>query len=260
MAFSPERVDPGNAVYKTKNTPKVVGGVDVDSTKIASTMYNNVLNSEIYEATSPKVAEMEKLLENTYRNINIALANEMAIICEKMGINVWEVIDAAKTKPYGFQAFYPGAGVGGHCIPLDPYYLAWKAREYSYHTQLIETSGIINDRMPSYVVDRVSKLLNVEGKSLSQSKILILGIAYKQDISDYRESPALKVIECLKAELADVSFYDPFIGKYRYKGKDETGIDRLKYDRLKDFDVVVITTAHTCVDYNRVQENASMIF
>ncbi|HHT50132.1 MAG TPA: nucleotide sugar dehydrogenase, partial [Eubacteriaceae bacterium] len=160
LAFSPERVDPGNLIYKTKNTPKVVGGVGKDSTEIAAAMYRAVLNNDIFEASSPRVAEMEKILENTYRNINIGLANEMAIICHKMGINVWEVIEAAKTKPYGFQAFYPGPGLGGHCIPLDPYYLTWKAREYNHHTQLIETSGIINDSMPYYVVERTGKILN----------------------------------------------------------------------------------------------------
>ena len=181
LAFSPERVDPGNLIYKTKNTPKVVGGVGKDSTEIAAAMYRAVLSNNIFEASSPRVAEMEKILENTYRNINIGLVNEMAIICHKMGINVWEVIEAAKTKPYGFQAFYPGPGLGGHCIPLDPYYLAWKAREYNYHTQLIETSGIINDGMPAYVVERASKILN-RFKTLSGSKILILGVAYKQDV------------------------------------------------------------------------------
>lgn len=170
LAFSPERVDPGNLIYKTKNTPKVVGGVGKDSTEIAASMYRKVLNSDIFEASSPKVAEMEKILENTYRNINIGLANEMAIICHKMGINVWEVIEAAKTKPYGFQAFYPGPGLGGHCIPLNPYYLSWKAREYSHHTQLIETSGIINDSMPAYVVERASKILNRFKKPLNGSK------------------------------------------------------------------------------------------
>ena len=160
LAFSPERVDPGNKQYKTKNTPKVIGGVGPDSTEVAATLYRNVLEGGVYEVSAPAVAEMEKLLENTYRNINIGLANEMAIICNRMGINVWEVIDAAKTKPYGFQAFYPGPGLGGHCIPLDPFYLAWKAREYDYHTRLIETSGEINTGMPEYVVDRAMKVLN----------------------------------------------------------------------------------------------------
>ncbi len=260
LAFSPERVDPGNLIYKTKNTPKVVGGVGKDSTEIAAAMYRSVLNSDIFEASSPKVAEMEKILENTYRNINIGLANEMAIICHKMGINVWEVIEAAKTKPYGFQAFYPGPGLGGHCIPLDPYYLSWKAREYDYHTQLIETSGIINDSMPSYVVERASKILNRFKKPLNGSKILVLGVAYKQDIDDYRESPALKVIENFEREGCLVDFYDPFILKYKYKGQVKEGKVELTKEMLKEADLVVITTNHSNVDYEFVQQNAIAIF
>jgi len=260
LAFSPERVDPGNLIYKTKNTPKVVGGVGKDATEVASAMYRGVLNSDIFEASSPRVAEMEKILENTYRNINIGLANEMAIICHKMGINVWEVIEAAKTKPYGFQAFYPGPGLGGHCIPLDPYYLTWKAREYDYHTQLIETSGIINDSMPSYVVERSSKILNRFRKPLNGSKILILGVAYKQDIDDYRESPALKVIENFEEEGCIVEFYDPFILEYKYTGKVKKGKEELTKELLKDVDLVVITTNHSTVDYDFVQKNSKYIF
>ena len=260
LAFSPERVDPGNLIYKTKNTPKVVGGVGKDSTEIAAAMYRAVLNSDVFEVSSPKVAEMEKILENTYRNINIALANEMAIICHKMGINVWEVIEAAKTKPYGFQAFYPGPGVGGHCIPLDPYYLAWKTREYSYHTQLIETSGIINDSMPAYVVERASKILNRFKKPLNGSKILILGVAYKQDIDDYRESPAIKVIENFEKEGSIVEYYDPYIQEYKYKGKVKKGKEELTKDLIKEADLVVITTNHSKVDYDFIQQNAKFIF
>lgn len=260
LAFSPERVDPGNLIYKTKNTPKVVGGVGKDATEIAAAMYRSVLNSEIFEASSPKVAEMEKILENTYRNINIGLANEMAIICHKMGINVWEVIDAAKTKPYGFQAFYPGPGLGGHCIPLDPYYLSWKAREYNYHTQLIETSGIINDSMPQYVIERSSKILNRFKKPLNGSKILVLGVAYKQDIDDYRESPALKVIENFEKEGSIVDFYDPFVDSYKFKGNIKNGIKELTKGVLENADLVVVTTAHTNVDYDFVQANSAYVF
>jgi len=223
-------------------------------------MYRTVLNSDVFEVSSPKVAEMEKILENTYRNINIALANEMAIICHKMGINVWEVIEAAKTKPYGFQAFYPGPGVGGHCIPLDPYYLAWKTREYSYHTQLIETSGIINDSMPAYVVERASKILNRFKKPLNGSKILILGVAYKQDIDDYRESPAIKVIENFEKEGSIVEYYDPYIQEYKYKGKVKKGKEELTKDLIKEADLVVITTNHSKVDYDFIQQNAKFIF
>lgn len=260
LAYSPERVDPGNKRYKTKNTPKVVGGVGKDSTEIAAAMYNSVLENCVHQVSSPKVAEMEKILENTYRNINIALANEMAIICEKMGISVWEVIDAAKTKPYGFQAFYPGPGVGGHCIPLDPYYLAWKTREYDYHTKLIETSGIINDSMPDYVVERASKILNRFKKPLNGSKILILGVAYKQNIDDIRHSPALKVIEGFEKEGSIVEYYDPYVESYDYKGKTRTSIKELIEQELQIPDLVVITTAHTNIDYDFVQANSKFIF
>lgn len=260
LAFSPERVDPGNLIYKTKNTPKVVGGVGKDATEIAASMYRIVLNSDIFEASSPKVAEMEKILENTYRNINIGLANEMAIICHKMGINVWEVIEAAKTKPYGFQAFYPGPGLGGHCIPLDPYYLTWKAREYEYHTRLIETSGEINNYMPEYVVERSSKILNRFKKPLNGSKVLILGVAYKQDIDDYRESPALKVIESFVKEGCVVDFYDPFVDTYHFKGKSKSGIKEFDKEALQQADLVVITTAHSNINYDFVQANSCYIF
>lgn len=260
LAFSPERVDPGNLIYKTKNTPKVVGGVGSDATEIAAAMYRNVLDSDIFEASSPKVAEMEKILENTYRNINIGLANEMAIICNKMGIDVWEVIDAAKTKPYGFQAFYPGPGLGGHCIPLDPYYLTWKAKEYDHHTQLIETSSIINDNMPTYVVERASNILNRFQKPLNGSKILILGVAYKQDIDDYRESPALKVIEILESAGSIVGYYDPYVSEYKYRGKKKYSEAKLDEKMLKDCDLVIITTSHTNVDYQLVNNHAQYIF
>lgn len=259
LAFSPERVDPGNLIYKTKNTPKVVGGVGKDSTRTAAELYRSVLESEVFEVSSPKVAEMEKILENTYRNINIGLINEMAIICNKMNIDIWEVIEAARTKPYGFQAFYPGPGLGGHCIPLDPYYLTWKAREYDYHTRLIELSGEINNYMPQYILERSSKILNKFKKSVNESKILILGIAYKSDIDDYRESPALKVIENFQKEGAEVKFYDPYISTYKYKGKEYNGIE-LTQVVLQDADLVVITTAHKKYDYNFIQENSKFIF
>lgn len=259
LAFSPERVDPGNLIYKTKNTPKVVGGIGKESTKIASIFYKNILESTIYEVSSPKVAEAEKILENTYRNINIGLINEMAIICNKMNINIWEVIDAANTKPYGFQAFYPGSGLGGHCIPLDPYYLTWKAKEYNYHARLIETSGEINNYMPEYIVERSTKILNKFNKSLNGSKILVLGIAYKSDIDDYRESPALKIIKIFKSEGADVNFFDPYIQVYRFENKDYYGI-KLSKQILNDSDLVVITTAHSKYDYNFIQQNSKFIF
>ena len=260
LGFSPERVDPGNLIYKTKNTPKVVGGIGKDATEVIAAMYRAVLSSDVYEVSSPAVAEMEKILENTYRNVNIGLVNELAQLCHKMGISIWEVIDAAKTKPYGFQAFYPGPGLGGHCIPLDPYYLSWKAREYEFHTSMIESSMMINDRMPEYTVERASKILNRFKKSLNGSKVLVLGVAYKQDIDDYRESPALKVIEILESQGAEVTFYDSWVKEYKYKGKTEQSISELTQEVLQASDLVMITTAHSNVDYSFVQQHAKAIF
>ncbi len=260
LAFSPERVDPGNKQYKTKNTPKVIGGVGADSTEVAASLYRNVLEGGVYEVSSPAVAEMEKLLENTYRNINIGLANEMAIICNRMGINVWEVIDAAKTKPYGFQAFYPGPGLGGHCIPLDPFYLTWKAREYDYHTRLIETSGEINTGMPEYVVDRAMKVLNKNRTAMNGAKVLVLGVAYKADIDDYRESPALNVIDLLLREGAETTFYDPYIPEYRHKGQVHKGLPALTDEVLRAQDIIIICTAHACFDYDHIQQMAKEVF
>ncbi|MCB6295542.1 nucleotide sugar dehydrogenase [Anaerostipes caccae] len=260
LGFSPERVDPGNLIYKTKNTPKVVGGIGKEATEVIATMYRAVLEGDVHEVSSPAVAEMEKILENTYRNINIGLVNELAMLCNKMGISLWEVIDAAKTKPYGFQAFYPGPGLGGHCIPLDPYYLSWKAREYGFHTSMIESSMMINDQMPDYCVERAGRILNRFSKSLSNSKILILGVAYKQDIDDYRESPALKIIDLLQANGALVKYFDPYISQYRYNGKIAYGLDEINCEVLQEFDLVMITTAHTSVDYKLVQENSLAVF
>lgn len=260
LGFSPERVDPGNLLYKTKNTPKVVGGIGREATHVIAEMYRQVLDSDIYEVSSPAVAEMEKILENTYRNINIALVNELTMLCHKLGISMWEVVDAAKTKPYGFQAFYPGPGLGGHCIPLDPYYLSWKAREYGFHTSLIEASGMINDRMPEYTVDRCGEVLNRHSKAIKGAKVLVLGVAYKQDIDDYRESPALRVIEEFKKRGAEVSYYDPWVLEYRYKGQRYSGLAELNGEVLRSADIVVITTAHTNVDYDLVQKNAAVVF
>ncbi|MDI6618684.1 MAG: nucleotide sugar dehydrogenase [Clostridiales bacterium] len=258
LAFSPERVDPGNKYYKTKNTPKVVGGVTKDCTEIAATLYRNVLEGEIYTVSSPAVAEMEKILENTFRNINVALANEMAVLCSRMGIDVWEVIDAASTKPYGFMPFYPGPGLGGHCIPIDPFYLTWKAREYDYHTKLIELAGEINDYMPEFVVENAAKVLNKHKKPLNGSKVLLLGVAYKKDIDDLRESPALKVIENLEKENALVKYNDPYIPEFKHKGKVYKSID-INDDVIRDADIVIITTDHSKYDYNSIIKNAKLI-
>ncbi len=260
LGFSPERVDPGNAVYKTKNTPKVVGAIGKDATEVIAAMYRAVLEGDVHEVSSPAIAEMEKILENTYRNINIGLINELVILCNKMNINLWEVVDAAKTKPYGFQAFYPGPGLGGHCIPLDPYYLSWKAREYGFHTSMIEASMMINDKMPEYCVERAGKILNRFQKSLYKSKVLVLGVAYKQDIDDYRESPALRVIEELEESGANVDFYDPYISSYKENGKVKEGISNIDENIVASYDLVMITAAHTTVDYEMVQKNAKFIF
>lgn len=260
LGFSPERVDPGNLIYKTKNTPKVVGAIGKDATEVIAAMYRAVLEGEVYEVSSPAVAEMEKILENTYRNVNIGLVNELTMLCQKLGISMWEVVDAAKTKPYGFQAFYPGPGLGGHCIPLDPYYLSWKAREYGFHTSMIESSMIINDQMPEYCVERASKILNRQMKSMKGSKILVLGVAYKQDIDDYRESPALRVIEILKREEAEVDFYDPWIAEYKYKGEKNQGIKEINSEIIASYDLIMITAAHSNVDYDMIQKNALAIF
>ena len=260
LGFSPERVDPGNLIYKTKNTPKVVGGVGKDATEVIADVYRHILQSDIHEVSSPAVAEMEKILENTYRNVNIGLVNELTMLCHKMGISMWEVVDAAKTKPYGFQAFYPGPGLGGHCIPLDPYYLSWKAREYGFHTSMIEASGMINDRMPEYTVLRAGEILNRFGKSIKNAKVLILGVAYKQDIDDYRESPALNVIEEFNKRGANVTFYDPWVSTYKFKGKVHQGKKEFTKELLETADIVVVTTAHTNVDYDFVQKYSKIVF
>jgi UDP-N-acetyl-D-glucosamine dehydrogenase len=260
LAFSPERVDPGNIIYKTKNTPKVVGGVTKQCTDIAALLYESILEAPIHKVSSPAIAEMEKILENTYRNVNIGLVNELAILSNKMGINFWEVVDAAKTKPYGFQAFYPGPGLGGHCIPLDPYYLSWKAREYGFHTSMIETSMMINDRMPEYVAERTSKILNRFKKSINGSNILILGVAYKQDIDDYRESPALEVIEELEKLEGNIQYFDPYISEYKYKGNRKLGLRKLSDKVLQEFDLVIVTSSHTNVDYDFIQKHSNFIF
>lgn len=260
LAFSPERVDPGNLIYKTKNTPKVVGGITKECTDIAAIMYENILSAPVHKVSSPAIAEMEKILENTYRNINIGLINELAILCNKMNINIWEVVDAAKTKPYGFQAFYPGPGLGGHCIPLDPYYLSWKAREYGFHTSMIESSMMVNDRMPEYCAERSTKILNKFKKSVNGAKILVLGVAYKGDIDDYRESPALEVINELEKLGANVEFYDPYISEYKENGIIKKGLLELNEKTLSSADLVIITTSHTNMNYDYVQKNAKFIF
>ncbi|SDN02613.1 UDP-N-acetyl-D-glucosamine dehydrogenase [Fictibacillus solisalsi] len=259
LAYSPERVDPGNKVFNTKNTPKVVGGVTPACTKVASALYRAVLEGEVHEVTSPSVAEMEKILENTFRNINIGLANEMAILCDKMNINVWEVIDAAKTKPYGFMAFYPGPGLGGHCIPIDPFYLTWKAREYNYHTRLIETAGEINNSMADFVLERSMKILNQEKKAMNGANIVILGVAYKKDIEDMRESPVIPILEKLDTAGARFTVVDPHVKTFRYMG----GIvetHELSKEVLENADLVLLTTDHSAFDYELIAQHSPVLF
>ena len=260
LAFSPERVDPGNLIYKTKNTPKVVGGCTPECTDVAAAMYEAVLEAPVFRASSPAVAEMEKILENTYRNVNIGLVNELAILCNRMNISIWEVIEAAKSKPYGFQAFYPGPGLGGHCIPLDPYYLSWKAREYGFHTSMIESSMMVNDKMPEYCVERAMHILNRFRKAMNGAKVLVLGVAYKQDIDDYRESPAIRVIEELLKEGADVKYYDPWVKAFREGDLRMSGEEELTESLVSEADIVLVTAAHTNVDYEFVQKHAKVIF
>ena len=260
LGFSPERVDPGNLIYKTSNTPKVVGAIGDDAREVIAMVYEAILDGDVHTVSSPAVAEMEKILENTYRNINIGLINEIAILCNRMGISVWEVIEAAKTKPYGFQPFYPGPGLGGHCIPLDPYYLSWKAREYGFHTSMIEASMMINDRMPEYTVERMGKILNRHRKSLNGSRVLMLGVAYKQDIDDYRESPAIRVYEELTKTGAQVDYYDGYVPRFRDKGQWHEGLASITPEIVKAYDLVVITTAHTNVDYQMVLDTGVPVF
>ncbi|RHW37266.1 nucleotide sugar dehydrogenase [Neobacillus notoginsengisoli] len=259
IAYSPERVDPGNKQFKPKNTPKVVGGITPNCTKVAAALYRNVLEGDVHEVSSPAVAEMEKIFENTFRHINIALANEMAILCDKMGIDVWEVIDAAKTKPYGFMAFYPGPGLGGHCIPIDPFYLTWKAREYNYHTKLIELAGEINNTMPEYVVTRMMQILNDEGKALRNAKVAILGVAYKKDIDDVRESPVLKIIEILNEQGADFKVVDPYVQSFRSCNMKMETVEMSK-ELLQEADLVLVTTDHSDFDYEMIAKESKVIF
>lgn len=260
LCFSPERVDPGNARYTTKNTNKVVGGVTPACMDVACTMYKQTILNVI-PVSSPAVAEMTKVFENTYRAVNIAMVNELAMLCDRMGIDVWEVLEAAKTKPFGIQIFWPGPGVGGHCIPLDPFYLAWKAREYDFSTRFIELAGEINLRMPYFVKDKVVRALGEAGKPLYGSKILVLGVAYKKDIVDERESPALKVIQLLQKEGAQVVYHDPFIPEVHPHGwfKQHMQSVDLTDELWSTIDAVVITTDHSNVDYSAVAQNAPII-
>ncbi len=257
LAFSPERVDPGNAVHTTRTIPKVVGGVTPACTRLAALLYGATIDS-VVSVSSPRVAEMVKLLENTFRSVNIALVNEIALLSERMNINVWEVIEAAATKPFGFMPFYPGPGLGGHCIPIDPFYLSWKARLAGFEARMIELAGQINRSMPEFVVNKVRRTLGDQGKAVKGAKILILGVAYKADIDDLRESPALDIFRMLAEEGGDVSYHDPLVGEFRLEGGAWRSVP-LTAEALREFDIVVITTGHTAVDYDLVLREARRI-
>src|SRR5690242_3399190 len=257
LAFSPERVDPGNPKYHTKNTPKVVGGITAACTEVATALYAAVIDTVVPVSTTES-AELVKLLENTFRSVNIGLVNEMAIVCDKLGVDVWEVIDAAATKPFGFMKFTPGPGIGGHCIPLDPHYLAWKMRTLNYKTRFIDLASEINSQMPAYVVEKVAQALNEERKPVNGSRVLVIGVAYKPDIDDIRESPALDVMRLLEQQGADVVFHDPHISSYREDGHAKSGVDMTPAE-LQRADAVVIVTNHRTVDYQMLMDNASLI-
>jgi UDP-N-acetyl-D-glucosamine dehydrogenase len=257
LAFSPERVDPGNEKWHTKNTPKVVGGITPACTETAIALYAACIDT-LVPVTSPEAAELTKLLENTFRSVNIGLANEMAIMCDRLGVDVWEVIEAAGTKPFGFMKFTPGPGIGGHCIPLDPHYLAWKMRTLNYKTRFIDLASEINSEMPALVADKVARALNDERKAVNGSRALVLGVAYKRDIDDMRESPALDVIRLLEEMGAHVVFHDPYVPKFREDGVEHVGVD-LTDDELDRADVVVIVTDHSNVDYQRVVDRAQLV-
>ncbi|MBU1699954.1 MAG: nucleotide sugar dehydrogenase [Candidatus Eisenbacteria bacterium] len=257
LAFSPERVDPGNAQWTTRNIPKVVGGVTPVCTQVAECLYKNVLNI-VVTVDSTRVAEMVKLLENTFRSVNIGLVNEMALMCDRMGINVWEVIDAAATKPFGFMPFYPGPGLGGHCIPIDPFYLSWKAKLAGFEARFIELAGHVNSHMPIHVVARVTQALNSIEKSVNGSRLLLLGIAYKADIDDIRESPSLDILALLREQGAHVVYHDPYVPELFIEGEREESCS-LTPELLEAMDCVIITTAHKKVDHNLVADKARLV-
>jgi UDP-N-acetyl-D-glucosamine dehydrogenase len=258
LAFSPERVDPGSKNYNIKNTPKVVGGIDPESTKLATLLYSRIVDT-VVPVSCPEVAEMTKVFENVFRSVNIALVNELAHLCEQMDLSVWEVIDAASTKPFGYVPFYPGPGVGGHCIPLDPYYLANKAREFDFHTRFIELAAEMNEHMPYHVVFRILELLNNRGKSLNGARILVLGVAYKKDVEDTRESPALKIIQLLREKGAEVSYNDPYVSQIHVPAGGMKSVE-LSAERLASMDCVVIAADHSCYDIGEVVARAKLVF
>ena len=258
LAFSPERVDPGNKKYQIKNTPKVVGGITKICGKAAALFYGNIVDKAVL-VSSAEAAEMTKLLENIFRCVNIALVNEIMLLCDRMEIDVWEVIEAASTKPFGFMPFYPGPGLGGHCIPIDPFYLSWRAREFDFRTEFIELAGKTNESIPYYVVTRIFRALNGVRKSVKGSKILILGAAYKKDVGDTRESPALKVIEILLKEGASISIFDPYVRQITVEGRKIVSPKILTKESIRKNDCVIILTDHSGVDYDLVVKEAKIV-
>jgi len=258
LAFSPEMIDPGSKKYTIKNTPKIVGGINHESTKLAELLYQQVADIVI-PVSCPEVAELTKVFQNVFRSVNIALVNELAHLCEKMGLSVWEVIDAASTKPFGYMPFYPGPGIGGHCIPLDPYYLANKAREFDFHTRFIELAAEINEHMPYHVVFRILEALNDRGKSLNGAKILVLGVAYKKDVEDTRESPALKIIQLLHEKGAEVSYNDPYVSQIHVPAGDMKSVE-LSGECLASADCVVIAADHSSYNISEVVARAKLVF
>jgi UDP-N-acetyl-D-glucosamine dehydrogenase len=268
LAFSPERIDPGNKKYKIHNTPKVVGGVDPESTKLAVFALEQIITTGgVHAVSSARAAELSKLLENTFRAVNIALVNELAMLCDRMDIDLWEVIGAAATKPYGFVPFYPGPGVGGHCIPVDPYYLSWKAREYDFHTKFIELAAETNLEMPFFTATRIQRLLNEHGRSTNNATILVLGATFKPDIDDARNSAAIRVMEVLRSEGACVEYHDPFaprisVANRLFDAEDRTALESVELtpERLARADCVAILVAHSSIDYDAVMQHATLVF
>jgi UDP-N-acetyl-D-glucosamine dehydrogenase len=257
LAFSPERVDPGNSRYGTRNTPKVVGGITADCRRVAVALYQPAIDTLVPVSTT-EAAELVKLLENTFRSVNIGLVNEMAIVCDKLGVDVWEVIDAAATKPFGFMKFLPGPGLGGHCIPIDPHYLAWKMRGLNYKTRFIDLAGELNTEMPMFWVHKLAEALNGQGKAVRGASVLVLGVAYKRDVEDIRESPALDIIRLLEGQGARVSYFDPHVPRFREDGQEFRSVE-LTPDVVAAADCVMIVTDHTVVDYRMIKRMAKLI-
>jgi len=257
LAFSPERVDPGNPQFGTRNTPKVVGGITDDCRRVAMALYQPAIDTLVPVSTT-EAAELVKLLENTFRSVNIGLANEMAIVCDKLGVDVWEVIEAAATKPFGFMKFLPGPGLGGHCIPIDPHYLAWKMRGLNYKTRFIDLAGELNTEMPEFWVRKLAEALNAQGKAVRGASVLVLGVAYKRDIDDIRESPALDIIRLLRGQGARVTYSDPHVPRFREDGQEFRSVE-LSPQLVADADCVMIVTDHTSVDYHMVKQTARLV-